>query len=615
MMRDITIGQYYPADSILHRLDPRVKFVSTLVYIVSLFVFSSWLGYGVAALFLVAMIVLSKVPFGFMIKGLKPIMVLLLITMFFNLVFTPGEVLWSFWILKITKEGIRLAIKMGIRLVFLIIGASIMTLTTTPNQLTDGLERLLRPLNKIHVPVHEIAMMMSIALRFIPILMEETDKIMKAQMARGADFETGNLIQKVKNAFALMEREQKNLQLLKQSRPLLIEKFFRDITHRSRQEASYRLKPYLNYLNLKLDYDFYNVVILELENAQSLRDSYGIEKFQMELLNLRDLITEQTSELNYIYPLQDIDGYLCVIGQSGCQSGNFRQLTYKIISALVDNCNSQGLVLNAGIGAIVQDLWDLNRSYESAVHALDYRFFFPHQNVFDGREALGHDLSATDFSDSREEELIRLLCKKDVSAIDSWFQDFSRWLTENFRTKSFAFIQIYSLLGRILKFFYELNLDTHDLEAKILYVYNHLEEFHTTEELCGWLNELCRLLCRKLDSSLNDYHQKLCESVTSYIDENYASNTLCLNDIASEANVSPAYLSALFKKKQGVSISDYITTQRINAACRYLTATNMTLKEISMKCGYANQYYFSTSFKKKMNVTPSAYRDTQTSKS
>ena len=261
-------------------------------------------------------------------------------------------------------------------------------------------------------------------------------------------------------------------------------------------------------------------------------------------------------------------------------------------------------VLNAGIGSIVQDLWELNRSYESAVHALEYRFFFPHQNVFDGREALGHDLSATDFSDSKEEELIRLLCKKDVSAIDSWFQDFSQWLTENFRTKNFAFIQVYSLLGRILKFFYELNL-----EARILYVYNHLEEFHTTEELCHWLNDLCHLLCNKLDSSLNDYHQKLCESVTSFINENYASNTLCLNDIASEANVSPAYLSALFKKKQGISISDYITTQRINAACRYLTATNMTLKEISMKCGYANQYYFSTSFKKKMGITPSAYRE------
>ena len=204
MIRDITIGQYYPADSILHRLDPRVKFVSTLVYIVSLFVFSSWLGYGVAALFLVAMIVLSKVPFGFMIKGLKPIMVLLLITMFFNLVFTPGEVLWSFWILKITKEGIRLAIKMGIRLVFLIIGASIMTLTTTPNNLTDGMEKMMGPLKVFKVPVHEVAMMMSIALRFIPILLEETDKIMKAQIARGADFESGNIFKRAKAMVPLL---------------------------------------------------------------------------------------------------------------------------------------------------------------------------------------------------------------------------------------------------------------------------------------------------------------------------------------------------------------------------------------------------------------------------
>ena len=123
------------------------------------------------------------------------------------------------------------------------------------------------------------------------------------------------------------------------------------------------------------------------------------------------------------------------------ESGNFRQLTYKTISAIVESCHTQGLILNAGIGSIVQDLWELNRSYESAVHALEYRFFFPHQNVFDGREALGHDLSATDFSDSKEEELIRLLCKKDVSAIDSWFQDFSQWLTGKFSNQE---LRIYS---------------------------------------------------------------------------------------------------------------------------------------------------------------------------
>lgn len=204
MLRDITIGQYYPADSILHRLDPRVKFVSTLVYIISLFVFSSWLGYVVAGLSLAAVIVLSKVPFKFMVKGLKPVMILLCLTMFFNLIFTPGEEIFHFWIITVTVEGVKMAVRMGIRLVFLIIGASLMTLTTTPNQLTDGLERLMRPLNKIHVPVHDIAMMMSIALRFIPILLEETDKIMKAQTARGADFESGNLIQKVKNMVPLL---------------------------------------------------------------------------------------------------------------------------------------------------------------------------------------------------------------------------------------------------------------------------------------------------------------------------------------------------------------------------------------------------------------------------
>ena len=204
MIRDITIGQYYPADSLLHRLDPRTKFVGTLIFIVSVFVFHTFPGYAVASVFLLGTILLSKVPFKFIFKGLKAIFILLLFTVFFNIILTPGEVLWSLGFIKVTKEGLILAGRMAIRLIYLVIGSSVMTLTTTPNQLTDGMERLLRPLNKLHVPVHEIAMMMSIALRFIPILLEETDKIMKAQIARGADFETGNLIQKAKNMVPLL---------------------------------------------------------------------------------------------------------------------------------------------------------------------------------------------------------------------------------------------------------------------------------------------------------------------------------------------------------------------------------------------------------------------------
>ena len=180
MIRDITIGQYYPAKSILHRLDPRVKIVCTLLYLISLFLFRNLAGYLVATVFLVGIIRMSKVPFSYIVKGLKPIVLLLLITVLFNLFLTrSGEVLWQWWIFTITAGGLNTAVYMGIRLIYLIIGSSLMTFTTTPNALTDGIEELLDPLKKIHVPVHEVAMMMSIALRFIPILLEETDKIMK----------------------------------------------------------------------------------------------------------------------------------------------------------------------------------------------------------------------------------------------------------------------------------------------------------------------------------------------------------------------------------------------------------------------------------------------------
>jgi energy-coupling factor transport system permease protein len=204
MLRDITLGQYYRADSLLHRLDPRVKLVATFMFIISLFIAKNFIGYILAALFLISGIALSKVPPKFIFRGMKTIFFLLLITMIFNLFLTPGKELVSFWKITITYEGIRMAVMMAIRLIFLITGSSLMTLTTTPNNLTDGLERLLRPLKVFRVPVHEISMMMSIALRFIPILMEETDKIMKAQMARGADFESGSIINRAKSLVPLL---------------------------------------------------------------------------------------------------------------------------------------------------------------------------------------------------------------------------------------------------------------------------------------------------------------------------------------------------------------------------------------------------------------------------
>ena len=204
MLRDITLGQYYQTESMIHRMDPRVKLGGTILFIISLFFFKNYAGYVIAALFLGMVIRLSKVPFKFMVKGMKTIVMLMLITVVFNLFLTPGTPLFTIWKLTITQEGLKMAISMAIRLTLLIIGSSVMTLTTTPNNLTDGMEKMMGPLKVFKVPVHEVAMMMSIALRFIPILLEETDKIMKAQIARGADFESGNIFKRAKAMVPLL---------------------------------------------------------------------------------------------------------------------------------------------------------------------------------------------------------------------------------------------------------------------------------------------------------------------------------------------------------------------------------------------------------------------------
>ncbi|MBR1478242.1 MAG: energy-coupling factor transporter transmembrane protein EcfT [Lachnospiraceae bacterium] len=204
MIRDITLGQYYQTDSVIHRLDPRVKLMGTVLFIIALFLYKNPIGYILGILFLALVIKLSKVPFKFMVRGMKSILFLLLMTVIFNLFLTPGTEILRLWRIKITIEGLVLAVTMAVRLSMLIIGSSIMTLTTTPNNLTDGMEKLFGFLKIFRVPVHEVAMMMSIALRFIPILLEETDKIMKAQLARGADFESGNIIKKARAMVPLL---------------------------------------------------------------------------------------------------------------------------------------------------------------------------------------------------------------------------------------------------------------------------------------------------------------------------------------------------------------------------------------------------------------------------
>lgn len=204
MIWEMTLGQYYKADSVLHKLDARVKLLGTLLFVITLFFPKSLLSLGIATVFLAFTIKLSKVPFSMMIRGVKPLFVIICFSAIINMISVGGEVLIKLGPVSITKQGLWMAFYLVIRLVYLVIGSSVMTFTTTPNQLTDGLEKGFRFLKKVHIPVHEIAMMMSIALRFIPILTEELDKIMKAQMSRGVDFESGNILERGKKLIPVL---------------------------------------------------------------------------------------------------------------------------------------------------------------------------------------------------------------------------------------------------------------------------------------------------------------------------------------------------------------------------------------------------------------------------
>ncbi|MCR5082610.1 MAG: energy-coupling factor transporter transmembrane protein EcfT [Parasporobacterium sp.] len=264
MLRDMTLGQYYPTKSKVHKTDPRVKLLATLLFVVGLFLVNSFLSYIFSIAIIGITIGMSKVPFSYMIKGMKFILVLLIISAVFNIIFTNGEHMYfEYGIIKISAEGLKWALFIVIRLMLIVLGCSIVTYTTTPNDLTAGLEKGLSWMRKIKVPVHEIAMMMSIALRFIPILVEEADKIMKAQSARGADFDSGNIIAKAKNMIPVIV-------------PLFISAFRRASELATAMESRcYRggegrtkFKPLVYKLSDKLSYAFlalYFVIIIGLD--------------------------------------------------------------------------------------------------------------------------------------------------------------------------------------------------------------------------------------------------------------------------------------------------------------------------------------------------------------
>ena len=204
MLADIMLGQYFPGTSVIHGLDPRTKIISTILFISSIFLAENYQAYSIVAVFVGMIIALAGIPLIMILRSLKPLWIIIILTLLIHTLTTPGTVIYVLGPAAVTQEGLRLGLLMSLRLIFLIVISSLLTFTTSPVALTDGIERLLKPFKKIGLPAHELAMMMTIALRFIPTLLEETDRIMKAQMARGADFTSGNILRRARNMIPLL---------------------------------------------------------------------------------------------------------------------------------------------------------------------------------------------------------------------------------------------------------------------------------------------------------------------------------------------------------------------------------------------------------------------------
>lgn len=425
------------------------------------------------------------------------------------------------------------------------------------------------------------------------------------------DFEY--MSKKLSDAILLIQKEARNAKLLEKSRPVLIERFYSELIHSDIKEAKYKLASYEDFLGLKLDYRFYVTMIIKIENAYEYKNATSIASYEMKLYDISDTISDCCQVFDDYYLLKELDHFTLIICQNSSSSEHISRVLYKIADEIIGKHEGSGLNLILGIGNIVNDIWNLGLSYQSAKHALEYRFFFPQKNVFDAGEVLGRSFSLEPLKMINENELITLICQRKEPEIKSWLNTLKSDFSGNQLSKDLYFISIHSLLDKLLKFIYELNLDTADLQKSIIETYSKLDSFSTTEDLFGWIESICIAACNKVDASLTTYHSQLSHSVVEYINANYMNADLSLNELAKYANVSPSYLSAMFKKAEGISIIDCITNIRIDNACTLLQTTSLTLKEISQKCGYANQYYFSTAFKKKIGMSPSAYRDNASS--
>jgi two-component system response regulator YesN len=417
------------------------------------------------------------------------------------------------------------------------------------------------------------------------------------------------LTAKIKNALEEIEHERNILDMIEKSKPTIMVNFFYKLLHLNMEESRYQLEKYPEYLGLKINFDYYICIKIIIENSEEIKNNSGIERFYVQQYDIQNEMTSLVKDTGICHMIDDFRGFFCIIGSNFQNSDVFHREIYRILVAFEEKCNAANLSIIAGIGTAVNSIWNIGKSGEHANKVLENRFFLPQQKIFDSRDFGSQQNNSFLFSEEHDQEIVALMYQKDMDVISLWIKKLDEEAKEKKPTRNTLFLRICLILSRLIDSLNKVNVDTREIEIGISRLYSNPDTFQSSFEIFTWLEQFCKTACKKIEDSEKSYYGKICDLALNYILKCYENSELSLNDVADSVNLSPAYLSALYKKNTGQNISEEITNVRIETACVLLKSGDLSIKEISDKSGYSNQYYFSTSFKKKMGVSPSEYRN------
>ncbi|HUC91403.1 MAG TPA: response regulator [Paenibacillus sp.] len=404
------------------------------------------------------------------------------------------------------------------------------------------------------------------------------------------------------------QQEREILEQLKQSRPALIQQFFNDLIHATPDYAEYHLADQAKYIGLDLSHVQYMCAVIQIDNFMEMKNTFGIERYHVRMMTLAGELAQSFPKHDLVHCGSQGSSILVILGSKDVQGNDFPHAVYRDFLVLNERHENAQLSITIGIGDPVASIWNVSASFQNARHAAGYKFIFGEGHIFSIQDIRRNNPSPVVFTVGAEEKLIRLISQKDLAGIRQFTDELTTQLSERYYDKNGVIAYIYSLLARLIRFFYDTGIESGPIRSRIAEAFADLERFHTCAQICGQLYEICVLSCDKLKESVESYHNQIAERVVNYIESHYMEVDLGLNDIAASVNVSPTYLGSVFKKARGQNISEYITEVRVNKARDLLRHTNMKIMEISDKVGYSNQYYFSACFKKRTGVTPTDFR-------